>query len=101
MVAALPLIGAGLAATAALGAYSMVEARWYRLRRLVLPDVLRRPGATLRVLHVSDVHLAHGQDHRVRFLRSLAELERTSPSSRATCSGTSASRTSRPTPSPT
>jgi uncharacterized protein len=75
MVAALPLIGAGLAAGAALGAYSMVEARWYRLRRLVLPDVLRRPGATLRVLHVSDVHLAHGQDHRVRFLRSLAELE--------------------------
>jgi len=75
MVAALPLVGAGLVAGAALGAYSMFEARWYRLRTLVLPDVLRRPGATMRVLHVSDVHLAHGQDHRVRFLRSLAELE--------------------------
>ena len=29
----------------------------------------------MRLLHVSDVHLAHGQDHRVRFLRSLAEIE--------------------------
>ncbi len=68
------LAGAGLAGAALLG-YSTLEARWYRLRRLMLPDTLRRPGATLRVLHVSDVHLAHGQEHRVRFLRSLAELE--------------------------
>jgi predicted MPP superfamily phosphohydrolase len=67
--------GAGAAAGAALLGYATLEARWYRLRRLVLPDTLRRPGATLRLLHVSDVHLAHGQEHRVRFLRSLAELE--------------------------
>jgi len=75
MVAVLPALGAGIAAGGALLAYGALEARWYRLRRLVLPDVLRRPGATLRVLHVSDVHLARGQDHRVRFLRSLAALE--------------------------
>jgi predicted MPP superfamily phosphohydrolase len=73
-VIATALAGAGLAGAALLG-YSTLEARWYRLRRLMLPDTLRRPGATLRVLHVSDVHLAHGQEHRVRFLRSLAELE--------------------------
>ena len=68
------LAGAGLASAALLG-YATFEARWYRLRRLVLPDTLRRPGATLRLLHVSDVHLAHGQEHRIEFLRSLAELE--------------------------
>ena len=75
MIAALPLAGAGLAAGAALLGYATLEARWYRLRQLMLPDVLRRPGATLRLLHVSDVHLTHGQQHRVRFLRSLAELD--------------------------
>lgn len=67
--------GAGAAAGAALLGYATLEARWYRLRHLMLPDTLRRPSATLRLLHVSDVHLAHGQEHRVRFLRSLAELE--------------------------
>ncbi len=68
------LAGAGLAGAALLG-YATLEARWYRLRQLMLPDTLRRPGASLRLLHVSDVHLAHGQEHRVRFLRSLAELD--------------------------
>jgi len=75
VIGALPLLGAGAVAGAALVGYATLEARWYRLRRLVLPDVLRRPGASLRLLHVSDVHLVHGQDHRVRFLRSLADLE--------------------------
>jgi uncharacterized protein len=75
MLGALPFLGAGLAAGTALLGYTTLEARWYRLRRLVIPDVLRRPGSTLRVLHVSDVHLARGQEHRIRFLRSLAELE--------------------------
>ena len=71
----LPALGLGAAVGGALMAYGVAEARWYRLRHLVLPDVLRRPGTTLRVLHISDVHLARGQAHRVRFLRSLAELE--------------------------
>jgi predicted MPP superfamily phosphohydrolase len=72
---ALAALGVGAVTGGALLAYGVAEARWYRLRRLVLPEVLRRPGATMRVLHVSDVHLARGQDHRVRFLRSLADLE--------------------------
>jgi uncharacterized protein len=75
VIGALPLLGASAVAGAALLGYATLEARWYRLRHLVLPDVLRRPGASLRLLHVSDVHLARGQEHRVRFLRSLAELD--------------------------
>jgi|DEB0MinimDraft_10_1074344.scaffolds.fasta_scaffold01945_6 predicted MPP superfamily phosphohydrolase len=71
----LPALGLGAAVGGALLAYGVAEARWYRLRHRVLDGVLRRPGASMRVLHVSDVHLARGQDHRVRFLRSLAELE--------------------------
>lgn len=66
-----------LAMTAAAGAAcvaygSFIERRWYRLRRVVLPGTLRRPGR-LTVLHVSDVHLIPGQDDRLRFLASLAD----------------------------
>ncbi len=68
-----------LAATATVGAAcvaygTLIERRWYRLRRIVLPKSLRQRGR-LSVLHVSDVHLIPGQDHRVAFLASLAELE--------------------------
>lgn len=58
---------------------TLIERRWYRLRRVLLPGALRRPADTpdgrLRVLHVSDLHLAPGQDHRVRFLGSLSRLD--------------------------
>lgn len=50
----------------------LVERRWYRLRRLQLTGVLRA-GGPLRILHVSDVHLVPGQQHRIDFLASLAE----------------------------
>ncbi len=50
----------------------LVERRWYALRRVDLDGALRRPGA-LTVLHVSDLHLSDGQEHRVAFLRRLAE----------------------------
>ncbi|MFA9444015.1 metallophosphoesterase [Egicoccus sp. AB-alg6-2] len=68
--------GAGVACVA----YgTLVERRWYRLRHLPLPGALRRaantPDGRLRILHVSDVHLVPGQDHRVRFLGSLARLD--------------------------
>ncbi len=53
---------------------TLVERRWYRLRRLVLPGTLRRPGR-LRILHVSDVHLSPRQDHRAAFLAGLATLD--------------------------
>lgn len=52
----------------------MIERRWYRLRRLRIEGVLKSPG-TLRILHVSDLHLVPGQDHRVEFLAGLAELD--------------------------
>ncbi len=76
-----PVRGAGRAGAAAAGlaigclAYgTLIERRWYRLRRLALPGLLRGPGR-LRVLHVSDIHLVPGQDHRVRFLAQLGELD--------------------------
>jgi uncharacterized protein len=53
---------------------TLVERRWYRLRRLRIEGVLRAPG-TVRILHVSDLHLVPGQDHRVAFLAELAELD--------------------------
>jgi uncharacterized protein len=64
------LAGAGVGCVA-YGTF--VERRWYRLRRLTIPGVLRRPG-TLRVLQVADLHLVPGQDDRIRFLASLADL---------------------------
>jgi uncharacterized protein len=53
---------------------TLIERRWYRLRRLRIEGVLRSPG-TLRILHVSDLHLVPGQDHRVAFLAELADLD--------------------------
>jgi predicted MPP superfamily phosphohydrolase len=65
----------GAAAGAACVAYgSLIERRWYRLRRLVMPRALRRPGR-FTVLHISDIHLIPGQDHRIRFLASLADQD--------------------------
>lgn len=63
------------AAGAACVAYGvLIERRWYRLGRLEVPGVLRGSGP-LTILHVSDVHLVPGQDHRVRFLAELAEQD--------------------------
>jgi uncharacterized protein len=53
---------------------TLIERRWYRLRRVRIEGVLRAPG-TLRILHVSDLHLVPGQDHRVAFLAELADLD--------------------------
>lgn len=64
-----------VAAGASLVAYgTLVERRWYRLRHVRVTGALRRPGARLRILHVSDLHLVPRQEHRIRFLASLAEL---------------------------
>jgi uncharacterized protein len=61
-----------MAAAACVAYGSIIERRWYRLRRLVLPRTLRSP-CRLTILHISDVHLIPGQDHRIRFLHSLAD----------------------------
>lgn len=71
-VRAAAAVGAGGVALAAYA--TLVEPRWYRVRRLEVPGALRRPGR-LRILHVSDLHLAPWQDDRVRFLASLADLD--------------------------
>jgi uncharacterized protein len=54
---------------------TLVERRWYRLRHLRLEGVLREPDSTLRILQVADLHLSPGQEHRVEFVASLAELD--------------------------
>ncbi|MDQ3932763.1 MAG: metallophosphoesterase [Actinomycetota bacterium] len=53
---------------------SLVERRWYRLRREALSGALRTgsPGH-LRALHVSDLHLASSDRSLAGFIRSLAE----------------------------
>lgn len=64
---------AGAAGAGCIAYGVLIERRWYRLRHLVVPGVLRRPGR-LTILQVADLHLIPGQDHRVRFLASLADL---------------------------
>jgi uncharacterized protein len=65
----------GLAAVGAAGlAYSLWEARQFRLRR-VEAAVLPAGERPLRVLHLSDLHLTPGQRHKHDWLRALATLE--------------------------
>ena len=67
---------AALGAVGAAGlAYSaFVEPRLFRVRRERL--ALLPPGSSpLRILHVSDLHLAQGQEFRSRFVRSLVDLQ--------------------------
>lgn len=69
------ILAAGAAAGAACVAYgTLIERRWYRLRRVVLPRALRRPGR-FTILHLSDIHLIPGQEHRIRFIASLADQD--------------------------
>jgi predicted MPP superfamily phosphohydrolase len=72
---ALRAVGAGALAGAATVAWSAgVEVRWFALRRATLP--LLPPGhASLRVLHVSDLHLTPTQGRKRAWVQSLAELE--------------------------
>lgn len=60
-----------LAGAACLAYGGLIERRWYRLGRIEIAGVLRQPGP-LTILHISDVHLVPRQQHRVRFLASLA-----------------------------
>lgn len=63
-------------ATAGLGtlAYSLVEARSYRLRRVTLP-LLPPDAAPLRILQLTDLHLTPSQRGKRDWIRSLAALE--------------------------
>lgn len=53
---------------------TVVERRWYRLRRLTVPGVVRS-GGRLRVLHISDTHFHPRQEHRRTFLAAVAREE--------------------------
>jgi len=71
--------GAGLTAAGALGlGYAVgVERQWFTLRRarLEVLDPVTAAGRSLRVLHVSDLHLRPGQRLERRFVEGLAALE--------------------------
>ncbi|MEX0831694.1 MAG: metallophosphoesterase [Nitriliruptoraceae bacterium] len=66
--AAASMLAAGLVCIAYGTAF---ERRWYRQRRIEVAGPLRGNGS-LRILHLSDLHLIPGQQHRVDFLHSLA-----------------------------
>jgi predicted MPP superfamily phosphohydrolase len=70
-------IGGTLATGAIVGgavlAYSLIEARSYRLRHVVAPVLA--PGANeLLVLHLSDLHLTPGQTDKIAWVNALADL---------------------------
>ena len=68
---------AGLAAlggAATLGYAAGVEVRWFALRRVTVP-VLPPGHESLRVLHVSDLHLTPAQGRKRNWVRGLADLE--------------------------
>ncbi len=66
---------AATAATAAGGlAYAALEAQAFTVRRFTLP-VLPDGAPSLRVLHVSDLHLVPRQQRKAAWLRGLARLE--------------------------
>ncbi|MBE3075832.1 MAG: metallophosphoesterase [Actinobacteria bacterium] len=67
--AAIAAVGAGGLAYA-----SLIERNAFTLRRFSVP-VLPRGAASLRVLHVSDIHLVPRQSRKIEWIRSLAALE--------------------------
>ena len=67
------LAALGAAGAAGLAYSALVEPRMFRVRRHRL--ALLPPGSEpLRILHVSDLHLAQNQEFRSRYVRSLVDL---------------------------
>ena len=67
-----PLAAIGLTAAGGL-AYCLTEARLYALRRLDIPAPAVAAG--MRILHISDLHLAPWDADRVRWVASLGALK--------------------------
>ncbi|MCW2852651.1 MAG: metallophosphoesterase [Nocardioides sp.] len=68
------LLGAGALAGVGLTSYAAWEARAYTVRRFELP-VLPSGQRPLKVLHLSDIHMAPDQTRKQEWLRGLAALE--------------------------
>ena len=64
----------GAVAGAGLTTYAAWEARQYTLRRVTVP-LLPTGHAPLKVLHLSDIHMAPDQRAKQEWLRGLAALE--------------------------
>lgn len=67
-------IGLGAVAAGGLAYAAGYEVRAFTLRRFTIP-VLPAGSASLRVLHLSDLHLTPGQRKKVQWVRALADLE--------------------------
>jgi uncharacterized protein len=67
-------LGLGTLAGAGLATYAAWEARQYTLRRVTVP-LLPAGRAPLKVLHLSDIHMAPDQRAKQEWLRGLADLE--------------------------
>lgn len=75
----IPRLLSGLAAltglgVATLGYSALIERNNFALRRFDVP-VLPAGSRTLRILHLSDLHLTAAQERKVAWVRSLASLE--------------------------
>ncbi|MFT3887935.1 MAG: metallophosphoesterase [Arachnia sp.] len=66
--------GITAAAGAACFGWGLVEAGLYTLRRVDV-EILPPGGRSIRILHISDLHLGGWQERKLAFVRSLAELE--------------------------
>ena len=67
-------LGLGTLAGVGLATYAAWEARQYTLRRVTVP-LLPAGHAPLKVLHLSDIHMAPDQRAKQEWLRGLADLE--------------------------
>ncbi|HEY0186346.1 MAG TPA: metallophosphoesterase [Cellulomonas sp.] len=67
------LAGAGLASAGAL-TWALVEAGRYALRQVTVP-VLPPGQPSLRILHLSDLHLTPGQHRKIDWVRDLGTLD--------------------------
>ena len=63
----------GLGAAVA-GYATLVERQWFVLRRITVP-VLAAGAEPIRVLHLSDLHLLPGQEHKSRWVSGLATFQ--------------------------
>jgi len=67
-------LGLGMLTGVGLATYAAWEARQYTLRRVTVP-LLPAGHAPLKVLHLSDIHMAPDQRAKQEWLRGLADLE--------------------------